>query len=89
MNGAGCTATHLGYDLSSALFTSVSEVAGVDLTGIDNSVIKGLTYALVLVPIGGYGKTWVREWVRKTHELITPGSEQRLVSLARHASWLL
>jgi hypothetical protein len=47
----GCTAAKLGYTLDSDLFTD-GEVLGLDLGGLSTSVVKALTYLLVLQPIG-------------------------------------
>jgi hypothetical protein len=47
----GCTARKLGYTLDSSLFTD-GNVLGVNVADLGNSVVKGLTYLLVLQPIG-------------------------------------
>lgn len=48
---SGCTASKLGYNLDYGLFKSgaVWDISDVD---ISDSVLKGLTYMLVLQPIG-------------------------------------
>lgn len=52
---SGCSKTKLGYALDSSLFSDVSDVtiAGhtLDLTAWSSSLIKGLTYVLILQPI--------------------------------------
>ncbi|GHJ90324.1 hypothetical protein NliqN6_6726 [Naganishia liquefaciens] len=48
----GCTAAKLGYALDSTLVTD-GEVFGLNIGNLSDSVIKGLTYLLVLQPIAG------------------------------------
>ncbi len=45
---AGCTSAKLGYQLDSSLFSTLESVAGVNLSGIDTSLIKSLSYVMVL-----------------------------------------
>jgi hypothetical protein len=49
---SGCIAPRLGYDIPQSIFNALEEVPGIDVSGIDRAVIKKLTYALVLFPIG-------------------------------------
>lgn len=47
----GCTAAKLGYTLDTGLLSD-GEALGINLGGLSNSVVKALTYLLVLQPIG-------------------------------------
>lgn len=47
----GCTAAKLGYALDSTLVTD-GRVFGLNIGNLSDSVVKGLTYLLVLQPIG-------------------------------------
>jgi len=49
--GSGCSATKLGYSLPSSLFTSLSSIDGFNINGLNSSLIKGLSYLMVLQPI--------------------------------------
>ena len=49
---AGCTEPTLGYNIPESLFNAIDAIPGVDLNGLERSLIKKLTYALVVFPVG-------------------------------------